>query len=147
MVAAIDTPEDANTANDELASDEASSSGPSLEIDVGPVLGAVRPHSLTAGIARATNATLPTVVTAAQCTSVPHYISSLTDAVSYTMSATSSVFNFRYEHGRRYHAYAEGKYPVPNDEVTPPLDRIAATDAVDCRPKWTGSTFNTTPLD
>lgn len=35
----------------------------------------------------------------------------------YTMSATSSVFNFRYENGRRYHAYAEGKYPVPNDEV------------------------------
>ncbi|EOA92265.1 uncharacterized protein SETTUDRAFT_162699 [Exserohilum turcica Et28A] len=36
---------------------------------------------------------------------------------SYTMSATSSVFNFRYENGRRYHAYCEGKYPVPNDEV------------------------------
>ncbi|KNG43947.1 methyltransferase type 12 protein [Stemphylium lycopersici] len=33
------------------------------------------------------------------------------------MSATSSVFNFRYENGRRYHAYAEGKYPVPNDEI------------------------------
>lgn len=38
---------------------------------------------------------------------------------SYTMSATSSVFNFRYENGRRYHGYAEGKYPVPNDEVSP----------------------------
>ncbi|USP76720.1 hypothetical protein yc1106_03994 [Curvularia clavata] len=36
---------------------------------------------------------------------------------SYTMSATSSVFNFRYENGRRYHSYAEGKYPVPNDET------------------------------
>ncbi|KAL6170232.1 hypothetical protein ACJQWK_03221 [Exserohilum turcicum] len=36
---------------------------------------------------------------------------------SYTMSATSSVFNFRYENGRRYHAYCEGKYPVPNDET------------------------------
>ncbi|RAR12600.1 S-adenosyl-L-methionine-dependent methyltransferase [Stemphylium lycopersici] len=36
---------------------------------------------------------------------------------TYTMSATSSVFNFRYENGRRYHAYAEGKYPVPNDEI------------------------------
>lgn len=33
------------------------------------------------------------------------------------MSATSSVFNFRFENGRRYHAYAEGQYPVPNDEV------------------------------
>ncbi|KAH3905008.1 hypothetical protein HBI56_217910 [Parastagonospora nodorum] len=41
---------------------------------------------------------------------------------SYTMSATSSVFNFRYEHGRRYHAYAEGKYPVPNDETE--MDRL-----------------------
>jgi SAM-dependent methyltransferase len=38
------------------------------------------------------------------------------------MSATSSVFNFRYEHGRRYHAYAEGKYPVPNDEAE--MDRL-----------------------
>lgn len=36
---------------------------------------------------------------------------------SYTMSATSSVFSFRYENGRRYHAYAEGMYPVPNDET------------------------------
>ncbi|KAF2690629.1 S-adenosyl-L-methionine-dependent methyltransferase [Lentithecium fluviatile CBS 122367] len=33
------------------------------------------------------------------------------------MSATSSVYNFRYENGRRYHAYSEGKYPLPNDEV------------------------------
>ncbi|KAH7357650.1 S-adenosyl-L-methionine-dependent methyltransferase [Pyrenochaeta sp. MPI-SDFR-AT-0127] len=33
------------------------------------------------------------------------------------MSATTSVFNFRYENGRRYHAYSEGKYPVPNDEI------------------------------
>lgn len=41
---------------------------------------------------------------------------------SYTMSATSSVFNFRYEHGRRYHAYAEGQYPVPNDETE--MDRL-----------------------
>lgn len=36
---------------------------------------------------------------------------------SYTMSATSSVFNFRYENGRRYHGYAEGQYPLPNDDV------------------------------
>ncbi|OCL06650.1 S-adenosyl-L-methionine-dependent methyltransferase [Glonium stellatum] len=33
------------------------------------------------------------------------------------MSVTPSVFEFRYENGRRYHAYADGKYPVPNDEV------------------------------
>ncbi|KAF2204216.1 S-adenosyl-L-methionine-dependent methyltransferase [Delitschia confertaspora ATCC 74209] len=34
-----------------------------------------------------------------------------------TMSVTSSVYDYRFENGRRYHAYAEGKYPVPNDEV------------------------------
>ncbi|KAF2183321.1 S-adenosyl-L-methionine-dependent methyltransferase [Zopfia rhizophila CBS 207.26] len=33
------------------------------------------------------------------------------------MSVTDSVYNYRYENGRRYHAYSEGKYPVPNDEV------------------------------
>ncbi|KAF2490796.1 S-adenosyl-L-methionine-dependent methyltransferase [Lophium mytilinum] len=33
------------------------------------------------------------------------------------MSVTDSVYNYRYENGRRYHAYADGKYPVPNDEV------------------------------
>lgn len=34
-----------------------------------------------------------------------------------TMSVTSSVYDYRFENGRRYHAYAEGKYPVPNDEA------------------------------
>ncbi|KAF2737254.1 S-adenosyl-L-methionine-dependent methyltransferase [Polyplosphaeria fusca] len=33
------------------------------------------------------------------------------------MSVTDSVYDYRYENGRRYHAYSEGKYPVPNDEV------------------------------
>ncbi|OCK80010.1 S-adenosyl-L-methionine-dependent methyltransferase [Lepidopterella palustris CBS 459.81] len=33
------------------------------------------------------------------------------------MSVTDSVYNYRYENGRRYHAYSDGKYPVPNDEV------------------------------
>ncbi|KAF1833331.1 S-adenosyl-L-methionine-dependent methyltransferase [Decorospora gaudefroyi] len=65
--------------------DGASSSGPSLEIDVRPI---------------------------------DERDSAFGDNQSnYTMSATSSVFNFRYENGRRYHAYAEGKYPVPNDEA------------------------------
>ncbi|KAF1995050.1 S-adenosyl-L-methionine-dependent methyltransferase [Amniculicola lignicola CBS 123094] len=36
---------------------------------------------------------------------------------SYTMSVTDSVYNYKYENGRRYHSYAEGKYPVPNDEI------------------------------
>jgi hypothetical protein len=145
MVFSNEAPEDPNTANDELRTDVASISGPSLEIDVGSALGAVRP-SLTGDTARARSATLHTV-TAARCTAAPHNTSSSTYALSYTMSATSSVFNFRYEHGRRYHAYAEGKYPVPNDEVTPLPVRMAATNAANRRPKWTDSTFSTTPLD
>ncbi|OCK81962.1 S-adenosyl-L-methionine-dependent methyltransferase [Lepidopterella palustris CBS 459.81] len=49
--------------------------------------------------------------------------SALGDDVSLlTMSVTSSVYNYRYEHGRRYHAYSEGKYLVPNDE--PEKDRL-----------------------
>jgi SAM-dependent methyltransferase len=31
-------------------------------------------------------------------------------------SITSSVLNYRYENGRRYHAYREGQYHLPNDE-------------------------------
>lgn len=29
---------------------------------------------------------------------------------------TSSVLDYRYENGRRYHAYREGQYVIPNDE-------------------------------
>jgi SAM-dependent methyltransferase len=35
---------------------------------------------------------------------------------SYTTSIASSVFAYKYENGRRYHAYQEGKYIMPNDE-------------------------------
>jgi trans-aconitate methyltransferase len=31
-------------------------------------------------------------------------------------SITSSVFEYTYENGRRYHAYRAGQYPLPNDE-------------------------------
>jgi SAM-dependent methyltransferase len=30
---------------------------------------------------------------------------------------TSSIYNYRYENGRRYHAYQDGKYLLPNDEA------------------------------
>jgi SAM-dependent methyltransferase len=30
---------------------------------------------------------------------------------------TSSIYDYRYENGRRYHAYRDGKYPMPNDEA------------------------------
>lgn len=32
-------------------------------------------------------------------------------------SLTSSVFNYTYDNGRRYHAYRAGSYPLPNDET------------------------------
>ncbi|KFY36230.1 hypothetical protein V494_05204 [Pseudogymnoascus sp. VKM F-4513 (FW-928)] len=37
------------------------------------------------------------------------------DAGSSTTSLASSVFNYTYENGRRYHAYHTGEYPMPND--------------------------------
>ncbi|KAL8920700.1 MAG: hypothetical protein Q9172_004384 [Xanthocarpia lactea] len=39
------------------------------------------------------------------------------DEGSYTTSIASSITDYKYEHGRRYHAYQEGRYVLPNDEV------------------------------
>ncbi|KAI8314131.1 Secondary metabolism regulator LAE1 [Colletotrichum sp. SAR11_59] len=33
-----------------------------------------------------------------------------------TQSVTASIFNYRQENGRTYHAYKDGKYTLPNDE-------------------------------
>jgi predicted O-methyltransferase YrrM len=33
-----------------------------------------------------------------------------------TTSIKSDVYNYRYEHGRRYHAYKAGQYLYPNDD-------------------------------
>ncbi|KAL8709150.1 MAG: hypothetical protein Q9220_006030 [cf. Caloplaca sp. 1 TL-2023] len=38
------------------------------------------------------------------------------DEGSYTTSIASSITDYKYEHGRRYHAYKEGRYVLPNDE-------------------------------
>jgi len=38
------------------------------------------------------------------------------DIDSLTTSVSSSIYDFKYEHGRRFHAYKEGKYFMPNDE-------------------------------
>ncbi|KAJ5140513.1 hypothetical protein N7448_003921 [Penicillium atrosanguineum] len=38
------------------------------------------------------------------------------DTSSYTASLLSSVKNYAYENGRRYHSYREGHYVLPNDE-------------------------------
>jgi len=35
---------------------------------------------------------------------------------SYATSLSSSVTNYKWEHGRRYHSYREGSYQFPNDE-------------------------------
>ncbi|KAJ9149491.1 Demethylmenaquinone methyltransferase [Pleurostoma richardsiae] len=37
-------------------------------------------------------------------------------SASYETSLRSSVLNYKYENGRRYHAFREGSYLVPNDE-------------------------------
>ncbi|RMJ28403.1 Methyltransferase [Aspergillus sp. HF37] len=38
------------------------------------------------------------------------------DVASSTNSLSSSVLNYQYENGRRYHAYREGEYLMPNDD-------------------------------
>ncbi|KAF6835122.1 methyltransferase [Colletotrichum musicola] len=35
---------------------------------------------------------------------------------THTVSITSSIFHYQYENGRRYHAYREGQYVLPNDD-------------------------------
>lgn len=45
----------------------------------------------------------------------------LDNASTTSASLTSSIQNYKYENGRRYHAYREGNYPLPNDE--PEQDR------------------------
>jgi len=39
------------------------------------------------------------------------------DSASATTSLTDSVRNYKYENGRRYHAYKEGAWLIPNDEI------------------------------
>ncbi|KAF2214086.1 hypothetical protein CERZMDRAFT_66779 [Cercospora zeae-maydis SCOH1-5] len=38
------------------------------------------------------------------------------DTASQTASLSESIYNYRKEHGRTYHAYKDGKYIFPNDE-------------------------------
>ncbi|KAI1756238.1 hypothetical protein F4782DRAFT_325967 [Xylaria castorea] len=44
------------------------------------------------------------------------------DQAQSSTSVTSSIYNFVQEHGRTYHRYKEGKYWMPNDEVSNPLE-------------------------
>lgn len=43
-------------------------------------------------------------------------LDSSTGTSSYLTSLKSSIYNYRFENGRRYHAFREGSYPMPNDE-------------------------------
>lgn len=60
---------------------------------------------------------------------------------SQTASLTSSVLNYKFENGRRYHSYREGTYILPNDEpeqdrldVLHHIFRIAIDGALYCAP-------------
>lgn len=46
-------------------------------------------------------------------------------SAKYTASLTSSIENYPVENGRRYHAYKDGSYVMPNDESE--LDRLDLT--------------------
>ena len=50
------------------------------------------------------------------------------DAASSTASVASSVLNYQYENGRRYHAFRSGTYVLPNDEQE--QDRLDLTHHV-----------------
>ncbi|KAK5121983.1 hypothetical protein LTR85_004555 [Meristemomyces frigidus] len=39
------------------------------------------------------------------------------DSESFTTSINSTVTDYKFEHGRRYHAYQDGKYALPNDDA------------------------------
>jgi hypothetical protein len=42
-----------------------------------------------------------------------------------TRTEASSTRDYKYEHGRRYHAYREGSYPMPNDDLNTEHEHIA----------------------
>ncbi|RBR13717.1 uncharacterized protein FIESC28_08077 [Fusarium coffeatum] len=47
---------------------------------------------------------------------VDSVLDSSTGTSSFMTSLKSSIYNYRFENGRRYHAFREGSYPMPNDE-------------------------------
>ncbi|KAI9752002.1 MAG: bifunctional farnesyl-diphosphate farnesyltransferase/squalene synthase [Chaenotheca gracillima] len=47
------------------------------------------------------------------------------DESTYTASITSSIVNYPYENGRRYHAFKDGVYQLPNDDQE--MDRLDLT--------------------
>ncbi|RJE24866.1 Methyltransferase [Aspergillus sclerotialis] len=64
-----------------------------------------------------------------------------TDTGSSNQSLSSSVLNYQYENGRRYHAYRQGEYFMPNDEreqerldLHHHICRLAINGALFCAP-------------
>lgn len=53
------------------------------------------------------------------------------ETASSTTSIASSVLNYQYENGRRYHAFRSGAYVLPNDDEE--QDRL---DITSCRFCW-----------
>ncbi|KAL2207636.1 S-adenosyl-L-methionine-dependent methyltransferase [Sarocladium strictum] len=62
---------------------------------------------------------------------------------TYTASLTSSVVDYPYEHGRRYHAFRGGSYILPNDEQE--LDRLDLTHVL--QTKIIGDRLQLAPVD
>jgi hypothetical protein len=62
---------------------------------------------------------------------------------TYTASLTSSVVDYPFEHGRRYHAFRGGSYIMPNDEQE--LDRLDLTHVL--QTKIIGDRLQLAPLD
>ncbi|KAH7311473.1 methyltransferase domain-containing protein [Stachybotrys elegans] len=51
---------------------------------------------------------------------------------TFTSSVTSSVLDYPVEHGRRYHAYKAGAYPMPNDDLyMAPIDAAKVQKILD----------------
>ena len=50
---------------------------------------------------------------------------SLADQSRLSTSLNSTVTDYKYEHGRRYHAYQDGKYALPNDDEE--INRLGTT--------------------
>lgn len=47
------------------------------------------------------------------------------EIVETARTEASSTHDYKYENGRRYHAYREGSYPMPNDDLNTENERIA----------------------
>jgi len=64
-------------------------------------------------------------------------------------SVSSNVFKHEYEHGRRYHSYKHGRYPIPNDDQEQYREdmkhALMMELTVGCRPPPPGGALLLTP--